>query len=829
MKNLFFHQTIFRFPLYFFLSVAVILTGCGAGKPDAPVSTAPSLTIALTSGGVPVSSITSGTPATAKATLKDATGTAVVGAVVTFSTDTALATIAPATTALTDSSGVATVTLSPASVNATGATTITATSQVGTTALTGTIGYSVGSSATSPSLAIALSNGGVSVTSITSGTPATVTAILKDATGAAVAGAVVTFSTDTTLATISPASTALTDASGVATVTLNSATLTATGATTITATSQVGTTALTGTIGYSVGSAVVTITNPVFGVGASSLSAFGTTSVAVTVCSGGPCAPAGAGVPVTTPQTVTFSSPCASSGKAVLSASVVTVNGVATGSYRDNGCAGNDTVTASVSGITSSSATLTVTAPTAGSIQYVSSVPSNISLKGTGGTEAAQVTFKVLDTGGNPLSGKTVSFGLSTTVGGITLTPGGTATSDANGLVVTTVNAGTVSTPVRVTANTCTTPTNPCTGTTLTTQSSQLTITTGIPDQQNFSLGATTFNIEGWNIDGTTTVLTARLADHFGNPVPDGTAVNFITEGGLVTPSCTTTASACSATLTSQALRPTNGRVTVLAYAVGEEGFTDLNANGLADNPTEMFDANGVSTDMGEAYVDYNENRTRDPATEPFIDFGGSVNGSPDGQYNGPDGKYNGVLCDSSVLPGSSPTACNTQKTIDVRGSSVIVFSSSAAKITINGGAAFAIPPCNLVNGDVPATFTVTVVDENGNAMPAGTTVAFTTNNGKITSPASYIVPNSIGCRSSTHTVSGVAVPDFPGCPASAGSATFGDIPVTMQSDATFAVGTPNTCTNASNSGTFTVTVTTPSNSAAPATTVTTATATVTD
>lgn len=120
-------------------AIGAILTGCGAGTPDAPASTAPSLAITLTNGGVPVSSITSGTPATVKATLKDATGAAVASAVVTFSTDSTLATITPAATALTDSAGIATVTLSPATVNASGATTITATSQVGTTALTGTL------------------------------------------------------------------------------------------------------------------------------------------------------------------------------------------------------------------------------------------------------------------------------------------------------------------------------------------------------------------------------------------------------------------------------------------------------------------------------------------------------------------------------------------------------------------------------------------------------------------------------------------------------------------------------------------------------------------
>ncbi|OGS93962.1 MAG: hypothetical protein A3H31_03710 [Gallionellales bacterium RIFCSPLOWO2_02_FULL_57_47] len=651
---------------------------------------------------------------------------------------------------------------------------------------------------TVPSLAITLTNGGVPVTSITSGTPATVKATLKDASGAAVAGAVVTFSTDQALATITPAATALTDTAGVATVTLSPATVSAAGATAITATSQVGTTALTGTIGYSVGGAVVTITNPVFGV--NPLSAFGTTSVAVTVSSGG--------ISVTTPQTVTFSSPCASSGKAVLSASVVTVNGNATGSYRDNGCAGTDTITASVSGIASSSATLTITAPTAGSIQYVTSAPANISLKGTGGIETAQVTFKVLDTGGIPLSGKTVSFGLSTTVGGITLTPGGTATSDASGLVVTNVNAGTVSTPVRVTASTCTTPTSPCTGTTLSTQSSQLTITTGIPDQFGFSLSAPTWNVEGWNVDGTTTVLTARLADHFKNPVPDNTAVVFTAEAGSVVGTCSTVDSACSVSYTSQGTRPSNGRVSVLAYAVGEETFTDLNGSGWADlSPNEMVDPNGNPTDLPEAFVDYNEDGVFDPTRETFIDFNG-LNG-----YDAADTKFSGVLCDDTPdLSRSSAGTCSPTKTVHVRQSGVIVVSSSSANITINGGAAIAIPPCNLINGNVPATFTTTVVDVNGNAMPAGTTVDFTTSNGTITSSASYIVPNSIGCRT-----------DFPGCPASAGSATFGDIQVTMLSDAAFTVGTPNTCTNSTPNGIFTVTVT------APGGTKTYATATVTD
>ena len=711
-----------------------VLAGCSPGpgieantsSGTTPTPSAPTITLALTNAaGATVSSISGGAPATVQATLKDTAGAVVPNAVVTFSTDATLATIIPAATALTNASGVATVTLKPATNLAVGATTITAAAEVGTVAVTGAMSFAIETTATpgEPTLTLALTNAaGAPVSSISSGAPATVKATLKDAAGAVVPNAVVTFSTDATLATITPAVTALTDASGVATVTLNPATILTAGATTITAATQVEKTAVTGSIGFAVGVAAVAVTAPVLGVGAAPLSAFGTTSISVTVSIGG--------APVATSQSVTFSSVCASVGKAVLSTGVATVAGVATGSYRDNGCAGTDVITASAAGVTSPSTSLVVSTPATGSIQFVSATPSSISLKGIGGTEAAQVRFKVLDNRGNPLSGKTVTFGLSTTVGGITLTPPtpDTATSDADGLVVTTVNSGTVSTPVRVTASTP----GATAGTTLTTQSSGLTITTGIPDQDSFSLSATKLNPEFRDIDGNTTVLTARLADHFNNPVPDGTVVNFTTEGGSIVASCSTVSSACSSTLTSQAPRPAGGRVTVLAYAVGEESFIDLNGNGVADLvPAEMVDENGASTDLPEAFRDDNENGVRD-ANETFFDF------NQNGVYDGPDGKYSGVLCDTAK---SSAGTCSATKATHVRKSIVIVFSGSTAVIskiappgTINLGGACA-------GGSVQVD--LRIVDVVGNPMPVGTTIVVTTTNGTISGTGSFVQANT--------------------------------------------------------------------------------------
>jgi hypothetical protein len=471
---------------------------------------------------------------------------------------------------------------------------------------------------------------------------------------------------------------------------------------------------------------------------------------------------------------------------------VTTVNGRATASYLDNGCnnpSPGDAITATLINGVTRTANLRVNAPNIGSIQFVSAItnpvttPPTITLKGTGGagrSETARVTFRVVDSAGNPIGNTLVTFSLNTSVGGLSLSSTSASSDPATGNVVTNVQAGTVSTAVRVTA----------TAGALSTQSDQLVVSTGIPSQDDFSLSVSTLNIEGFNIDGVTTTLTARLADHFHNPVPDGTAVSFTAEGGSVRPSCTTVGGVCSAVMTSQALRPTNGRVTVLARAIGEEAFTDLNGNGTVDSISEMIDANGIPTDMPEAFVDFNENGVRD-ANEPFFDFNGN------GIYDGPDAKYNGVLC----TPGAA--ICSTQRSIDVRQDAVVVFSTSSALITINNGVTIALDVCNpaqVFAGGVPRTFIVTVVDLNGNAMPAGTVVAFSTSNGLITSDASFIVPNTVGCRTG-----------FAGCPASAGSPNFGNIAVTMKSDALNGLAGTSCADPTGPAGTFTVKVTTPS------------------
>jgi len=114
-------------------------------------------------------------------------------------------------------------------------------------------------------------------------------------------------------------------------------------------------------------------------------------------------------------------------------------------------------------------------------------------------------------------------------------------------------------------------------------------------------------NIEGWNLDGITAKVTVRLSDRYNNPVPDNTAVTLHTEGGQIGGSCLTAttllngAGVCSVTFVSQNPRPADGRITILATAIGEESFIDNDADGIFNNTD-------IPLEIGEPFRNDNEN-----------------------------------------------------------------------------------------------------------------------------------------------------------------------------------------------------------------------------
>ena len=573
------------------------------------------------------------------------------------------------------------------------------------------------STSTTPTMTVSLS-----ASSVVKGSPIKATATFANVPkGAAVSGILVTFSTDGTKGTLSPASgAAITDSTGTATISLDATSLTADAATLSVSGALIDSTGAsvtaTGSAAYSVGATNVVLATISTGVGAATLSAFGTTSVTVNVTANG--------VAFTQPVTVNFTSTCAGQSKATLPASATTLNGVATVTYLDNGCASvvtSDTVTATLSGVTGAGASKTVqiasTLPAAGSIKFVSAAPASVTLKGTGGfglQETSKLTFQVVNQAGTGVSGVNVALALTTTSGGITMDSGSTTLTkqtDAAGNVSVNVNAGNLPTPVRVVATTTT-----AGGTLLTTQSDQLVISTGLPIQRSFSLSFEKFNIEGWNIDGQTSKVTARLADYFGNPVPNGTAVSFVTEGGSigsVPASCVTTDGACTVTLTSQNFRPADGRVTVLAYGLGVGTFADANANGICDGAE-------VATPLGVLYVDNNEDGVQQ-ASETTIPFS------------------------TTTTP---PAGACANWVGFVRGSGVVTFSAG----TLGPGVPATVASLSCAGG---ASGSFSAFDLNNNPLPVGTTVGIANAPTGVTAnvlPATVANTNAVG--GTGHTVS---------------------------------------------------------------------------
>src|SRR5690606_10291796 len=104
-------------------------------------------------------------------------------------------------------------------------------------------------------------------------------------------------------------------------------------------------------------------------------------------------------------------------------------------------------------------------------------------------------------------------------------------------------------------------------------------------------------------IDGDAATIIARMVDRTRNPVPDGTVISFVSEGGKVEPNCSTVNGECSVTLTTQEPRPLDNRVTVLAYVEGDKTFTDLDGDNLYTKGVDTLLSN-----IGSFFRDDNEN-----------------------------------------------------------------------------------------------------------------------------------------------------------------------------------------------------------------------------
>ena len=538
----------------------------------------------------------------------------------------------------------------------------------------------------------------VATTSIGGVGVSTASAKLLDAAGRPVVGRLVTFSADAALVRLSPASGAvLSDANGVAAVQISPASLLVSGAGSIKAVALIDTAVVTGGADFQVSATNLTLRS--LNLGLPTLAAFGNRAVSVQVAANGS--------PVASPVQVLFTASC---GTVTPPSANTDGSGVASTTYKADviSCAGtNVSISASLVGAAPLSGQIAVLPTIATNIQFVSTAPAIIYLRDSGAATQAVVTFKVVDSGGNPQPNQAIALSLVNSSGpGVSIDSLGsvapvTKTTDSAGNVSVAVFSGTVPTPVQVRAVLLA-------NNQISTTSGILTVASGRPVQSAASIASAKLSLEGFNFDGDTTPVTLSIADRQGNPVPDGTVVNFVSQSGvMVPPVCVITGgtSQCQSTIRTQGTRPSNGRVSILAYVQGEEDFNDANRN-------NVYDQGETFTDLGNAF--------RSDANNQLLP---SDNAGPNTFSFRAGADFSVPRSGAATCVGGESGVPNTCDGVwganEVRKQHLVIFASSQAYLS---AITFAMPSTGTPT--VVGGFSVVVQDRNGNSMPTGSLVS---------------------------------------------------------------------------------------------------------
>ena len=697
------------------------------------VGTTPTVTVTSTitlslrdASNAPTTFISGNTINTASALVLDADGKPIVSKLVTFAADPTLATLSPASgTVLTNASGVASVQISAASITASGASTLKASVLVGSATFVGIFDYQilltsqpnpiVGST---PTVTLELRDpANALTTSISGGGVSTASAKLVDSTGKPVVNRLVTFVSDPTLVKLSPATgTALTNANGIASIQISAASLSVSGASTLKANAIIAASAYSAALDFQISATNLSLRNLNFSA-STPLAAYDTRVVTVEVLANG--------TPVGAPVQVTFSAGCGTIGPTTANTNSA---GVASTTYKADSisCAGSSVnIAASTVGATPLSGQLSVLPTAATNIQFVSTLPAVIFLRDSGAATQAVVTFKVVDAAGNPQPNQVLRLSLVNSAPGVSLnvlnsSAEVTKTSDISGNVSVAVFSGTVPTPVQVRAMLDI-------NTKITATSGVLAIAVGRPVQSAASIASGKASLEGFSIDGDTTPVTLSLADRQGNPVPDGTVVNFVTQSGvMIPPTCVVTGgtSQCVSVIRTQGTRPVNnqisplsGRVSILAYVQGEEDFVDTNFN-------NVYDFGEPFTDLGNAYRSDANDRAL-----PSDNLNTSNLTYRTGEFSVP--RAGASICPANAESSRPGTCDGVWGANEVRKQHVVIFATSGAVVT------------NESKSTSQISFTLS--DQNGNSVPTGSVLTGEKLSGNDDCVVKKVTPSLVG------------------------------------------------------------------------------------
>ncbi|MCH7886533.1 MAG: carboxypeptidase regulatory-like domain-containing protein [Candidatus Marinimicrobia bacterium] len=219
----------------------------------------------------------------------------------------------------------------------------------------------------------------------------------------------------------------------------------------------------------------------------------------------------------------------------------------------------------------------------------------SISIQGAGGEEeSSEITYRLQDVNGITLDRfrpTEVSFSFFGPGGGEFLSPLA-ATTDAEGLVRTALNSGTIAGVVQVIATF-----DPGTGV-INSAPTPITIHGGHPDSAHFTI-TSTLNIAGL-VSIREAVVTAILGDKFSNIVRPGTAVSFRTSAGIIIGSAVTDTSG-RASVTHTTVNPPpalarKGFVTLTAETKDEDGVSIFAIDSILWSGHTLVEMVGAST-----------------------------------------------------------------------------------------------------------------------------------------------------------------------------------------------------------------------------------------
>lgn len=763
------------------LTIALVACGGGGGNPgtllvapaassptsgaSSPTSVAAAPVISLllkNSNGSTVSTVSALDIFTLQATVKSAAGDLLSDQVVRFSGDSALVKFSSANgAALTDASGVATIQVTPGDSGGAGTVTVDVTvagvaaSQVslGLTA----IPASSGGSATAR--IVMTDSGNTATTTISALETDTLKTTIKDAAGNPLTAQIVNFSSLNGLVKFAPASSALTDLSGVATVTVLRNQTSSVGAETVSATATVGGIAVAPAIlniyvNKLANGGVPTLTLVLRDSGNAStatLSRAGTTTALIQLTDATGAVPA--------PTTVTLSGDSAfinfpsgatalsdASGVARIPLSVVTAS---------PGGASTLKVTASISGVPmTSSFDFQVPSGTASGLPTLA-----LGLSGGGssvaasGTTVAQATIK--DASGVAIANKLVTFAGNNAL--IKFSPAsGAVLTDASGVASIQVS------PMSLTSAGASTLT------------AQATVgTTGLTSSFDFQLSAANLGLLPLDLGAGAGVLAPSLSAYGNRTVSVKATVNgaaatntpvqvtFTASCGTVTPASVTTdgTGTASSTYTANLASCAGNNVTITASAVGATSSSGTipvsasiatNVQFVSTTPQLIYLKDSVGTTQAQVVfkvVDSNGNPLQNKKLSLSLSNSASGVGL-DAVGNNAAVEYTTDslgLVSAAVFSGTVPTSLTVKATL-AENTNIFTYSNL---LTVASGRPtqrslslslekFSIEAANVDGQTTNMTFSM--ADRQGNPVPPGTQVNFVTEAG-VMLPAVCFVP----------------------------------------------------------------------------------------